>query len=361
MTSSSAIEVENLTKRYGEVTVVDRISVDVAAGEFLTLLGPSGCGKTTCLRCIAGFIKPDDGKIRIGGEDVNEVPPYRRHLGMVFQNYALFPHLTVFENVAFGLRIRSVPNADAGARVNRALEMVRLGGLGSRLPRQLSGGQQQRVALARALVYGPRVLLLDEPLSNLDAKLRVEMRNEIRDLQQELGVTAVYVTHDQEEALAISDRIAVLNGGRIEQLSAPWEVYNKPNTLFVASFIGAANVLEAERVDVDGSSARLRIRGGLDLPICPSGLAPDNHFWAVIRPEHVEVVPETDPETSARGVIRSITMLGAMLRAEIELAESVVLLADIQHGGELPRRSPGDPVSIRINHKRIVTIPRSNA
>ena len=221
----------------------------------------------------------------IEGKDMTGVPPYRRHLGMVFQNYALFPHLSVFENVAFGLRIRGADRDEIAKRVTRALEMVRLGGLGERYPKQLSGGQQQRVALARALVYEPRVLLLDEPLSNLDAKLRVEMRSEIRNLQRELGVTALYVTHDQEEALSISDRIVVMNQGRIEQISSPWDLYNHPRTLFVASFVGTANVLPARPSDTN--AAMLRVADAFDVPCPPEHRSRPGTL--VVRPEGVGI------------------------------------------------------------------------
>ena len=261
--TAAFIEVEELSKRYGASTVVDRVSFGAQEGELLTFLGPSGCGKTTTLRCIGGFITPDGGAIRIGGADMRTVPPHRRQLGMVFQNYALFPHLSVFENVAFGLRVRGVGHEETARRTGRALEMVRLAGLADRYPKQLSGGQQQRVALARALVYEPRVLLLDEPLSNLDAKLRIEMRSEIRNLQRELGLTALYVTHDQEEALSISDRVMVMNQGRVEQISAPWDLYNRPRTLFVASFVGTANILPARP---NGSAVRIAETFDLQLP-----------------------------------------------------------------------------------------------
>ncbi len=248
MTTDAFIDVAALTKRYGTTTVVDRVSFAAGEGEFLTFLGPSGCGKTTTLRCVGGFIAGDGGEVRIEGKDMNGVPPHRRRLGMVFQNYALFPHLSAFENVAFGLRIRGVATRRAGeAHRAGAGHGAAWAGSEDRYPKQLSGGQQQRVALARALVYEPRVLLLDEPLSNLDAKLRIEMRSEIRNLQRELGVTALYVTHDQEEALSVSDRVAVMNQGRIEQISSPWDLYNQPRTLFVASFVGTANVFRAAR------------------------------------------------------------------------------------------------------------------
>ncbi|MBQ6103534.1 MAG: ABC transporter ATP-binding protein [Kiritimatiellae bacterium] len=238
-----SIQIQGLVKRFGATTALDRVTLDIQPGELFFLLGPSGCGKTTLLRHVAGFYEPDEGRILIGGEDVTRVPPHRRDTGMVFQSYALWPHMTLAENVAFGLRMRGVGKAETAERVRKALAAVKMEDKASRKPNQLSGGQQQRVALARALVVQPRCLLLDEPLSNLDAKLRLEMRGEIRRICKEAGLTAVYVTHDQKEALSIADRIAVMQAGRLEQVGAPLEVYRKPKNRFVASFIGETNFL----------------------------------------------------------------------------------------------------------------------
>ena len=265
--SDVAVEVRGLRKRYGAVAAVDGVSLGVRAGEIVSLLGPSGCGKTTTLRAIAGFERPDEGEIFIGGERMTHVPPNRRHVAMVFQGYALFPHMTVADNVGFGLRMRGEAAAPKAAAVTRALELVRLGGYEQRLPKQLSGGQQQRVALARALAIEPRVLLLDEPLSNLDAKLRQEMRVELKSILKDTRIATVFVTHDQEEALVLSDGIVLMNQGRIEQEGAPYEIYERPRTSFAAAFIGQANffrgvVREARPgggvvVEADG----LRLRG----------------------------------------------------------------------------------------------------
>jgi iron(III) transport system ATP-binding protein len=244
----TSIRLEGISKSFSGVKALEAIDLKIEPGELFTLLGPSGCGKTTLLRTIAGFYTQDTGHVYLGEECIDAVPPYRRDTGMVFQNYAVFPHLTVFENVAFGLRNRRVRREEVRRRVGRALAMARLSGLEKRTPDQLSGGQQQRVGLARAMVIEPRVLLMDEPLSNLDAKLRIEMRGEIRDLQKQLGTTAVYVTHDQEEALVISDRIAVMRSGRIQQIGRPWEIYKNPGNTFVASFVGAMNFVEADAV-----------------------------------------------------------------------------------------------------------------
>ncbi len=243
------VKLLNVTKRYGKVAAIDSLTLFVNEGEILTLLGPSGCGKTTTLRCIAGFAMPDSGQIYIGNQDVTRLPPEKRDIGFVFQNYALWPHMTVYQNIAFGLKLRKLSKSEIDKRIQEILSLVKLHGMESRFPRQLSGGQQQRVALARALALRPRVLLLDEPLSNLDAKLREEMRFEIRDLQRQFRITTVYVTHDQAEALVLSDRIAILNQGRLMQLGTPVEVYDYPANRFVADFIGLCNFFEAEVVE----------------------------------------------------------------------------------------------------------------
>ena len=244
----NALRLDHLVRRYAGFTAVDDLSLEVKKGELVTLLGPSGCGKTTTLRMVAGFITPDGGDIWFGAQRMNDVPPHRRNTAMVFQSYALFPHMTVAENVAFGLRMQKTPVDERARRVDEALDMVSLNGLQDRRPAQLSGGQQQRVALARAIVTRPNILLFDEPLSNLDAKLRVKVRQEIRELQTRLGVTTLYVTHDQGEALAISDRIVVMNKGRIEQIGDPGTIYRFPRTSFVADFLGAANIIEGRAI-----------------------------------------------------------------------------------------------------------------
>jgi putative spermidine/putrescine transport system ATP-binding protein len=238
------VRLAELVKRYGDVSAVDGVSLEIRHGEFFTLLGPSGSGKTTTLRLIAGFELPDEGSVELGGEPVEQLPPYARDVNTVFQDYALFPHMTVAENVAYGLRVRGVAKQERRRRAEGALELVRLAGTGARKPAQLSGGQRQRVALARAIVNGPRVLLLDEPLGALDLKLRQEMQLELKRIQQEVGITFVYVTHDQEEAMAMSDRLAVFNAGRIEQVGAPADVYERPASEFIASFVGVSNMLE---------------------------------------------------------------------------------------------------------------------
>ena len=239
----AAVDLDAVTKTYVGVTALDRVALAIRSGEFFTLLGPSGCGKTTLLRTIAGFNRQDSGSIKVAGKAIDDVPAHRRDIGLVFQDYAIFPHLTVAQNVAFGLEARGRPRAEITSRVAKALEVVQLGGMADRLPHQMSGGQQQRVGLARAMVINPQILLMDEPLSNLDAKLRIELRDDIRDLQRSLGITTIYVTHDQEEALVVSDRICVMQGGRVHQVGTPYEIYVHPATLFVASFVGSMNLL----------------------------------------------------------------------------------------------------------------------
>ncbi|HEU5263754.1 MAG TPA: putrescine/spermidine ABC transporter ATP-binding protein [Gaiellaceae bacterium] len=258
--SSPDVELFGVTKRFGGTAAVDRLDLDVHPGEFLSLLGPSGCGKTTTLRLIAGFERPDEGEVRIGGRDVSKVPPYRRDVNTVFQSYALFPHLSVQDNVAYGLKQRGLGRAERRLRAAEMLALVRLDGFGERKPRQLSGGQQQRVALARALVMHPRVLLLDEPLGALDLKVRKELQIELKRIQEEIGITFVYVTHDQEEALAMSDRVVVMNAGRIEQIGAPREIYDSPATHWVAGFIGDTNFIRAFGRDVAVRPESVRVR-----------------------------------------------------------------------------------------------------
>jgi spermidine/putrescine ABC transporter ATP-binding subunit len=286
------VELRNVTKRFGDVAAVDRATFAVERGELFTLLGPSGCGKTTALRIIAGFELPDEGRVLFDGEDVTFRKPYERGCAMVFQNYALWPHMTVFENVAYGLKVKGLPKEEVRRRVREVLELVGLEGLEDRYPLQLSGGQQQRVALARALVVEPRVLLMDEPLSNLDAKLRLKMREELRRLQKRLGITTIYVTHDQEEAMSLSDRIAVMNRGRVLQVGTPLEVYHKPSNLFVATFIGRSSVVRGKLVGLEGGWAELATDSGLRLRgSAAAGLKPGDRAVAVVRPEDVSLDP----------------------------------------------------------------------
>src|SRR5690606_35821499 len=278
------ITIENVTKRYGDVTIIDQLSLSIEHGEFFTLLGPSGCGKTTLLRMIAGFIIPDEGRLLLDDGDITRQPAHKRETGMVFQDYALFPDKTVFDNVAYGLRVRRFSNQQMKEKVGKILERDGLAHLPTRYPSELSGGQRQRVALARALIIEPRVLLMDEPLSNLDAKLRIQMRDVIRQLQQESKITAIFVTHDQEEALSMSDRIALLRNGRIDQLDTPEGLYASPHTSYAADFIGAANLLNVTGVQLAGNRSTIEIAGvNVEVACVP----PDSQCRLVARPEHI--------------------------------------------------------------------------
>ncbi len=287
----SAVTVRNVTKRYGELRALDDVTLEFPDGAFFALLGPSGSGKTTLLRAVAGFVEPEEGEILIDGADVAHIPAHRRNIGMVFQNYALFPHLTVFDNVAFGLSVRGAARSEARGKVARMLDLVRLSGLDRRKPRQLSGGQQQRVALARALVTEPKVLLLDEPLGALDKRLRQEMQIELKQIQRAVGITAIFVTHDQEEALTLSDRIALIDEGRLVQSGAPGEIYERPGTRFAASFLGDANFLsgrvEGNGVAVDGVGH-----------VATAARLPPGEATLAVRPEKMRLVA---PEAAAEG------------------------------------------------------------
>jgi spermidine/putrescine transport system ATP-binding protein len=348
----ASIEVEAVTKRFGHgegaVLALDGVSLAIAGNEFFTLLGPSGCGKTTLLRLIAGFEEPDEGEIRLGGEPLGYLPPFRRPVNTVFQSYALFPHLTVARNVAFGLEMQRRPRAEIEAEVARALALVRLSGLEARYPRQLSGGQQQRVALARALANHPRVLLLDEPLSALDLKLRKEMQLELKRLQTETGITFVFVTHDQEEALTMSDRIAVMDHGRVLQVGSPADVYDRPRSRFVADFIGETNLIEAVCVARAAESARFRLGAGEELEVPRAdGVAVGDAAVLAVRPERVELVAAERPGLPA--VVDDIVYLGTDTVYHARLRDGTAVQARVQnrHGAVLPA-SPGAAVALRF-------------
>jgi putative spermidine/putrescine transport system ATP-binding protein len=335
--SPSSIALEGVTKRFaGGVTAVDAVSLDIAAGEFFSLLGPSGCGKTTTLRMIAGFEVPDTGRIRLGQRDITKVPVHRRDMGMVFQSYALLPHRTVAENVAFGLRMRKVPREEIETRVRAALEQVKLTGYEERRPAQLSGGQQQRVALARAVVIRPAVLLCDEPLGALDRKLRQAMQVELKELQRALGVTLVFVTHDQEEALAMSDRIAVMNGGRLEQVGAPASIYNQPRTRFVAEFIGDINLIEGTVLD-----GRFTLPSGIVVPAPATESGPAT---LAVRPERVTLSPPG--AASLEGVIADASFLGDQVIYVVDLVGGWRMVAKERNAGGSELRQPGSPVAL---------------
>jgi putative spermidine/putrescine transport system ATP-binding protein len=300
----SDVILQSIVKRYDQTVAVDHVSLSISQGDLVALLGPSGCGKTTTLRMIGGFVDVTEGKVLVGGRDVTALPPARRNMGFGFQNYALFPHMTVAQNVAFGLEMRRVSKAETAARVGQALDRVKLAHLAERLPKQLSGGQQQRVALARALVIEPDVLLLDEPLSNLDAQLRQEMKIEIRELQRSLGITTIFVTHDQDEALSVADRVVVMRQGRIEQDGTPDEVFETPKSRFVAEFMGVTNLLKGQRE----GDAHFRVASGELITVPPETRGATGGMAFALRPERIEVV-----EHSATGTVNS-------LEAEIENA-----------------------------------------
>ena len=353
------VQLVDVTKRFGETIAVDQVNLDIKEGEFFTLLGPSGCGKTTTLRLIAGFYTPDEGKIFFGERLINPVPPFKRNTGMVFQNYAIFPHMNVFNNVAYGLKTRKVRYKDLKRKVLEVLELVRMEGLEKRLPSQLSGGQQQRIALARALVIEPDVLLLDEPLSNLDAKLRVEMRTEIRKIQRRLKITSIYVTHDQEEALCISDRMAVMNHGRIEQMGTPRDVYEDPQNHFVANFIGVTNFFRGRLNSVDQARevATLDTMHGFPLKIKYDGESKvGSDILASLRPEAIEIneLEETRPDlNTVNGVVKLVSYLGDAVRYEVETDYGEIIKVDIHNplGKRVFRE--GEKVSIMFQHSDV--------
>jgi ABC-type Fe3+/spermidine/putrescine transport system ATPase subunit len=348
------VRLQGLTKRYGATVAVDALDLEVRSGELLTLLGPSGCGKTTTLRMVGGFVEPDAGDIFFDDRVVTDVPPERRPTAMVFQSYALWPHMTVAQNVSFGLRVRHRPGREVATKVGQALELVGLTGMESRYPRQLSGGQQQRVALARALVVEPQVLLLDEPLSNLDAKLRVRMRAEVRELQKRVGITMLYVTHDQEEALSISDRVAVMDAGHIEQLATPAELFEHPRTPLVAAFIGQSNLLAASVLEVvDERYVRARLADGTVLCAKREGAQrAGDQVKLVIRAHQGRLAPAGTPN-GLPGRLVVISYLGTAKRLAIETPVGR-LLADVpadtavSEGNEIWLELPADALlSIR--------------
>ncbi|MCP4618232.1 MAG: ABC transporter ATP-binding protein [Bradyrhizobium sp.] len=318
-----AVQFDAVTKKFGEVVALHEVSLGVERGEFMTLLGPSGCGKTTLLKLTAGFFGPDGGNVAIDGKRVNDVPTYKREIGIMFQNYALFPHMTVAGNVAYGLKVRGLPKQEIARRVDEALELVKLTGFGDRKPRQLSGGQQQRVALARALVIKPTVLLLDEPFSALDKNLRASMQVELREIQRQLGLTTIFVTHDQGEALCLSDRLAVMSEGRIRQLGTPTEVYRMPCDRFVASFVGDANVLRCRLESVGGSDAVVAL-GNARVKVASrplQGVAVSSPVDLFVRPEQLRISQAAEP-CATRGTIAAQVYQGGHVDLYVECADS---------------------------------------
>jgi len=353
-----------VTKSYGPVRAVDSIDLRVPHGQFYALLGPSGCGKTTTLRLIAGFEKPDAGQVMIGGRDVAALPPYRRDVNTVFQHYALFPHMTVAENVAFGLEQRHVPAPDITRRVAEALDMVRLGELARRRPAELSGGQQQRVALARALVNRPTVLLLDEPLGALDQKLRKEMQIELKDLQHQVGITFVFVTHDQEEALTMADRIAVMQDGHVLQEGEPRQIYEHPATRFVADFIGLTNFLEGEVVESRDGVVLVKTPEALEVWCAGAGLAKGSSVTVAVRPEKIEIHPGARPAgvNCWRARVLAGTFLGEQTEYRVRLdagPEVMVRRQNLALNGANPAAAPGAFVYVTWTPDVSLVLPRS--
>ncbi|MDR0239150.1 MAG: ABC transporter ATP-binding protein [Deltaproteobacteria bacterium] len=351
----ASIVLDDMVKCFGDLTVVDRISLTIEDGEFFTLLGPSGCGKTTLLRILAGFAVPDSGDVRFGGKSIISTPPHRREIGMVFQNYALFPHMTVADNVAYGLKARNTPNSEIRDRVASVLASVLLDDYADRYPRQLSGGQQQRVALARALVIRPHVLLMDEPLSNLDAKLRVSMREEIRNIQKTFGITTVYVTHDQEEAMAVSDRIAILSGGKLQQVGSPWEVYFHPANAFAAEFMGSCTLLRVEP-GADGDTEDQRggtVTGFIEqtpvtLRIGRAARAP---CTIMLRPDWIKVAGPEITENRFSGIVRESAFLGAAILYQVE-ALGKTMRVDVPAPQTNILKQPGDVIDLYFEADR---------
>ena len=346
-----------------DTTAVDDVSITVASGEFFSLLGPSGCGKTTTLRMIGGFEEPTAGRIFLSGKDVTAVPAYKRDVNTVFQSYALFPHLDVSENVAFGLKRRGVPKTEIGPRVEEMLELVDLPGLGARRSNQLSGGQQQRVALARALINGPQVLLLDEPLGALDLKLRKSMQLELKRIQGEVGITFIYVTHDQDEAMTMSDRIAVMNAGRMEQIGRPESVYELPATEFVAGFLGASNLLDGE-VEDGADMAKVRLTSG-DVVLLPPDRLPESKEVRVgVRPEKLDIAASEMPgggRNSVRAHVTASTYTGVSTSYECTTASGAKLVVYVQNAGGASSFGPGTPVTLSWEPEHTFAVQRSSA
>ncbi|MEW6200189.1 MAG: ABC transporter ATP-binding protein [Planctomycetota bacterium] len=350
------ISVRNVVKTFGAVRALDDVSLEVERGELFFLLGPSGCGKTTLLRIVAGFYHPERGQVRFGPVDVTRVPPQKRNTGMVFQNYALWPHMTVEANVAFGLKVRRLPRRDRRRRVAETLALVKMEAYARRKPNQLSGGQQQRVALARALVIRPQCLLLDEPLSNLDAKLRLEMRGEIRRLCKEFGLTAIYVTHDQKEALSIADRLAVLLDGRVAQVGSPRELYRRPATAAVADFLGETNFLPATVREAAGDRRAVETPIGV-LAAASQPDAPRAGPCAVsIRPEAIRVSDADGSPDTLEGVVREIVYLGDTLQLSLAVGAATLRAVVNETSGQRPFR-PGDPVRAAVDPRDVVVLP----
>jgi spermidine/putrescine transport system ATP-binding protein len=356
--AGGTVQLIDLVKRFGDFTAVDGLNLEMPSGEFFSLLGPSGCGKTTTLRMIAGFERPSEGRILLDGVDMAQTPPHRRNVNTVFQNYALFPHLSVEKNVGFGLKYQNVSKKEMTERVGRALELVRLTGFEKRRPNQLSGGQQQRVALARALILNPAVLLLDEPLGALDAKLRKALQIELKSIQEEVGITFVYVTHDQEEALTMSDRIAVMSNGRVEQVGPPREVYESPDTAYVADFLGASNLMDATASGANSGGAAVTL-GEFHLI---AGEGEEDSVGPVklcIRPERVQLEPAgAAGQNRVPGMIERVVYVGSVMQVIVNLAPGERIQVMVQNEGEQIAHRQGDAVTAYLPVDALRVLPR---
>jgi putative spermidine/putrescine transport system ATP-binding protein len=353
----ASLSVERLTKRFGASLAVDELDLSVREGELVALLGPSGCGKTTTLRMVAGFLPPTSGRVLFDREDVTALPAYKRSTGMVFQSYALFPHMSAAQNVAFGLEMRGLGAVESKARVEEVLKLVRLSHLATRLPRELSGGQQQRVALARALVINPKLFLLDEPLSNLDAKLRAEVRIEIRTLQQRLGLTTLLVTHDREEALTMADRLVVMEAGRVRQIGTPRELYDEPQDAFVADFVGRCNILAGRREN----AAHFRTDSGLLLPVDTAANESNNATAFALRPERISISPGANGDI--HGVLEAVTYLGPQTEYHVRIGAEKFVAVRPTPGPHEPLASvkPPDMVSLAWEPKAPRLVPQTSS
>ncbi len=356
------IKLEDITKRFGTLEAVSHVSLDIQDGELFTLLGPSGCGKTTILRLIGGFHKPDHGEIYFADRAVSSLPPYERNIGMVFQNYALWPHMTISSNIAYGLKLKRISSSEVVEKISRVLRLVNLTGLENRYPGQLSGGQQQRVALARALVLNPDVLLLDEPLSNLDAKIRIQVRAEIRKLQKDLGITTIYVTHDQEEALTLSDRIAVINQGKLQQIGFPRDLYERPENPFVADFIGINNLIQGEVQEIDAVEEWMKAHTKVGTLVCMhrDRFKPGDPCIISVRPETASIGKSEEGQKGYNLLVGNVSFayyMGNTIRYDVEIDGGIIFKVDVQNPWEHQLISIGEKVFIRFPVKTTLGIP----
>jgi ABC-type Fe3+/spermidine/putrescine transport system ATPase subunit len=359
------IQLKGIVKRFGTLEAVNHVSLEIHDGELFTLLGPSGCGKTTVLRLIGGFHKPDGGEVYFDGKPVSSIPPYERNIGMVFQNYALWPHMTISDNIRYGLKLKKLPKAEIADKVSHVLKLVNLVGLEKRYPGQLSGGQQQRVALARALVLNPDVLLLDEPLSNLDAKIRVQVRAEIRKLQKELGITTIYVTHDQEEALTLSDRIAVINLGKLLQIGSPRDLYERPENPFVADFIGINNLIPGDIQEINSAEKWMKVQTKVGPLICFGNerFKPGDRCLVSVRPETASISQSEEAQKGFNcigGAVSFASYIGNTIRYDVEINGEIIFKVDVQNPWGYQPFSIGEKVYVSFPVKTTLGITIHN-